>query len=92
MEDGEKRKDILLGSLKVKRRRNGKKFMVGYICLETLCEGIPEDAMYQRADGKNYLPVIVQRNLSPDKDGCTHSISVDSYFPSTKTNARKNEN
>ena len=89
MEAEEKIGDIFLGSLKVKRRKNGKEFMVGYICLENVYDKMPENMIHER-NGLHYAPIIIQRNSTgPNKDGSTHSISIDSYFPKKKNNLDK---
>lgn len=91
MEGEEKKGDIFLGNLNVKRRKSGQDFMVGYVCLETLCDNIPDDMVREGQDGKHYIPVIIQKNIGgPDKNGSTHSISIDSYFPYKKNNSKEN--
>lgn len=90
MEVEEKKEDIFLGSLKVKKRRRGDEFMVGHICLETICDHIPDHMVHEGHDGKHYIAVIIQRSHGgSDKNGGTHSISLDSYFNSKKNNPKQ---
>lgn len=92
METKESRRDIYLGNLKSKTRKTGEEFLAGSICLEQMCDNIPEELIEEGTNGKHYVRIIIQKNFAgPDKFGNTHSIKVDNFNPASLNNSEKSQ-